>query len=125
MLIALALLSGSLLAWPALTRKQSALNTTEAIQLINQRHALILDIRSTSEFAQGHIAQAKSIPLKELEAQINRVNYDKKKPVLITCATGGHSSRAMKILRTAGHNEIYYLEGGLVNWQKASLPLVK
>jgi hypothetical protein len=68
-LLGLALASGGMLLWPLVSRPfrmSHEVSTFEAVQLINRRDALVLDVRATGEYAAGHIANAKHIP----EAQV-------------------------------------------------------
>ena len=51
------------------------MNTLEATQLINQRDAVIIDIRDQAEYARGHIANAKNFPAKVLDER--RAEIDK------------------------------------------------
>ncbi|MFX5530395.1 rhodanese-like domain-containing protein, partial [Acinetobacter baumannii] len=61
-LIALAVVSGGLLAWPTISRSAGGktVNATAATQLINKRGAVVVDIREPAEYAKGHLPQAKS-----------------------------------------------------------------
>ncbi len=70
-LIALAVVSGGLLAWPTIARGTGgkAVNTVAATQLINKRGAVVVDIREAAEYAKGHLPQAKSAPLADLAAR--------------------------------------------------------
>ena len=114
MLLALAALSGGLLAWPVLMRNANGLDPTQVTQLINRRHALIIDIR-----APEHIA------LDTLASKAPQLGRNKATPVVVICQTGLRSQRACATIRTAGYAEVFNLEGGILAWQKAGLPLVK
>ena len=62
-LIAVAVVSGLMLIWPLFAgRGGNRVSTLEATQLINQKDAVIVDIRDQAEFARGHIAGARSLP---------------------------------------------------------------
>lgn len=68
-LVGLAIGSAAMLLWPGLRRSASGvvdLSPTEAVMLINREHPLVLDVRDPAEFAGGHIADARNIPLNEL-----------------------------------------------------------
>jgi hypothetical protein len=64
-LIAIAVVSGGLLAWPQIKAGTGGkrVNTAAATQLINKRNAVVVDIRDAADFAKGHLPQAKSAPL--------------------------------------------------------------
>ena len=73
-LFSVALTSGALLLWPALTSGggASGLNPTQVVQLMNREKATVIDVCEPSEFAAGHILGAKNLPLAQLEAQLAR-----------------------------------------------------
>ena len=50
---------------------------------------------------------------------------DKNKPVLVYCAIGGRSSKAMAIMKKEGFKEVYNLEGGMTAWKDAGMPITK
>lgn len=125
MLLALAALSGGLLAWPVLTRNTSGLDPSQITQLINRRNALIIDIRASEAFAAGHLPQAKHISLDNLASKAPHLGRNKTTPIVIVCQTGLRSQRACAMVRTAGYAEVFNLEGGILAWQKSGLPLVK
>ena len=54
-LIAILVVSGGLLAWPALRRGRGGLSAAEATQLINRRNAVVIDVRAPADFAAGHL----------------------------------------------------------------------
>ena len=64
-LFAVALVSGGLLAWPTLRRGAPAggVSAAEAVLLINRQKAVLVDVRDAAEYAAGHVANAKNIPL--------------------------------------------------------------
>ena len=125
MLLALAALSGGLLAWPVLMRNTSGLDPIQTTQLINRRNALIIDIRTPEDFAAGHLPQAKHIALDTLANKAPQLGRSKTTPVVVVCQTGLRSQRACATIRTAGYAEVFNLEGGILAWQKSGLPLVK
>ncbi|HBW86879.1 MAG TPA: hypothetical protein DEF82_09115 [Crocinitomicaceae bacterium] len=47
--------------------------------------------------------------------------FDKKKPLLVYCAAGGRSSKAIKNLSKAGFRKVYDLEGGFDDWRLINL----
>ena len=126
-LIALAVVSGGLLAWPTISRSAGGktVNATTATQLINKRGAVVVDIREPAEYAKGHLPQAKSAPLAELANRAASLAKDKSAPIIVVCQTGQRSSKAHAALKQAGFGEVYSLEGGVAAWQQAGLPLVK
>lgn len=124
-LIVIAFVSGGMLLWPAIQRRSGgpALDTLAATRLINDSHAVILDVRDAAEFASGHLPNARNIPLAELSNRSGELPSGK--PVLVCCATGNRSGSAATMLRKAGRDQIFNLAGGLQGWRQAGLPIIK
>ena len=125
LLIVIAFVSGGMLFWPMINRRAGGplLDTLGATRLINDSNAVVIDVRSNSEFADGHLPSAKNIPLEDLEKRADEIPAGK--PVLLVCATGARSGRASGILRKASRTEVFNLDGGLGAWRQAGLPVVK
>ncbi|HQU14547.1 MAG: hypothetical protein B7Z66_02780 [Chromatiales bacterium 21-64-14] len=95
----------------------------EAVQLINHRNALILDVRSDGEFKDGHIPHARHMPLEGLKTTATQLAKFKDRPVVVYCRTGSRSARAGSLLRAQGFEDIFNLDGGILAWQTANLPV--
>lgn len=123
LLIAVAFVSGGLLLWPLMRARAGGptLSTLQATQLINGRHAQIVDVREASDFAKGSLPNARNIPVPSLGQRMKELKKDK--PVLLLCSNGQVSGRAAAQLRAAGFAEVYTLAGGLGAWREAGLPL--
>jgi rhodanese-related sulfurtransferase len=126
-LIAIAFVSGAMLVWPLVRRGAGgpSVGTLEATMLINQKDAVVIDVREPGEFAQSHILNARNVPLGELEARIKDLERFKEKPVIVSCATGNRSGSAASILRKRGFTNVVNLAGGVAAWQQAGLPTEK
>jgi rhodanese-related sulfurtransferase len=97
----------------------------QAVQLFNRDDALPLDIRSTSDFAAGHIVNARNIPMADLKSRLDELKKAKDKPVVVYCATGTTSAAATRDLSAAGFERVYSLKGGIAAWRNENLPLTK
>ena len=131
-LISAAFLSGALLMWPLAMRGASArsINTLGATQLLNMQDALLIDLREAKDIAKGIAPQAIHIPLSSLPSQIDdlkkRANKGKSQvPVILMCQSGWRGMKAGRILKKAGIQEVFNLEGGFDAWQQAGLPVSK
>jgi rhodanese-related sulfurtransferase len=127
-LIAVAFVSGAMLVWPLVRRGAggSWVSTLEATQLINQKDAIILDVREPSEFAATHILNSRNIPLGELAARAEKeLAKFRSRPVIVACASGSRSSSAVAILKKSGFENVYNLSGGVSAWRQAGLPTAK
>jgi len=126
-LIAVAVVSGGMLLWPVLRSGagSGALNPTDAVQLINREKAVVVDVCSPEEYAAGHVAGAKNVPLADLESRLPAVVKNKALPVILVCASGVRSKRAVAVARKLGYEKAQSLSGGLAAWRGASLPVEK
>jgi rhodanese-related sulfurtransferase len=128
------LLTGALIAvialilyteFQRLTRKYRALAPTEAVRVMNQDGALVLDVREDNEFTGGRIAGARHIPLGVLKKRVADIERFKESPVLVYCRTGARSAVAASQLVAAGFTDVTNLQGGIQAWQSAGLPVKK
>ena len=108
-----------------LNRKYKQLNTTEAVQLLNQDDSVILDVREDSEVRSGKIKGAKHIPLAQLKTRMAELDSAKAKPILVYCRSGNRSSHACNQLTKAGFTNVSNLAGGISAWESANLPISK
>jgi len=78
---------------------------TDYSQLV-KNGAIILDVRSTGEYAGGHIKGSINIPVDQLRNNLAKLK-DKKKPIITCCASGMRSSSAKSILLNAGYEDVH------------------
>jgi rhodanese-related sulfurtransferase len=122
-LIVAALVSGGLLLWP-LARARAAgptVSTLQATQLINSRHAQVVDVRDGAAFAAGSLPNARNIPVDAIDTRAGELKKDR--PVIVVCQDGRSSTRAAARLRAQGFAEVFILDGGLAGWRDAGLPV--
>lgn len=91
------------------------LSSDEAQALVKQG-ALLLDVRTTGEFAGGHLGGALNIPVQELEEKLASVPAKKDQPVVIYCHSGRRSAAAAEMLKKAGYTKVFDL-GAMSNWK--------
>ena len=125
MLILVALASGTMLLLPLLQGGGAGLTPAAAVQLINRERAVVIDVCEPDEDAAGHVNGAKSIPLAELEAKLPGAVKNKATPLVLVCASGMRSGRAVAIARKLGYEKAESLAGGLKSWRAADLPVTK
>jgi rhodanese-related sulfurtransferase len=90
------------------------LGAKEAVNLkeLANKKATILDVRTKSEYQNGHIKGSVNIPLDKLQNNISKIN--KNKPVITCCASGMRSASAKSILKANGFSEVHN-GGGWIN----------
>ena len=129
MLFGTAVVTGGMLIWPLVNRLLGAgapqVGPTEAVQLINRRDALVLDVRDKAEFAAGHIPNARNIPLPELGGRLREIEKFKARPIVISCQSGARAAGVCGLLKKNGFGEVFSLRGGIGGWVEASLPVEK
>ena len=98
------------------------MSPADAVKLINGG-ATVLDIRPAERFAAGHIIGAVNIPAGELAGREEEVAKKKDRPVIVCCENGTTSARAATMLRKAAYPAVVRLKGGVMAWERESLPL--
>jgi rhodanese-related sulfurtransferase len=123
-----AVITGGMLVWPLvsrLIRPGHEVSPVEAVQLINRRDAVVIDVRDAAEYASGHITNARHIPEAQLVERMKELAKFKARPIIVTCRAGGRAATAATVLRKHGFGEVFALRGGIAAWQQASMPLEK
>jgi len=126
--ITIAFLSGSMLFWSFFGNRIRGIKEVDcvgALQLINHKNALVLDVREDGEYKLGHILNSRLIPLGKLAERVGEIEKHKEQPVVVVCRSGNRSGTACVILGKRGFKQAYNLSGGVTAWQKANLPLEK
>ncbi|MDY6981422.1 MAG: rhodanese-like domain-containing protein [Pseudomonadota bacterium] len=105
-------------------RGYASTSPSEAVKMINREDALVLDVREDTEYQEGHIINAKHLPLSQLSDQMNQLEKHKERPIIVACRSGQRSGQACATLKKAGFDNVYNLGGGIMAWKNANLPLV-
>lgn len=95
--------------------------TPQQAQKLLKEKVLFVDVREAEEFAESRIPGAKLLPLSEFAARVAELPKDE--PVVLYCRSGGRSAQAAAWLAAKGHAEVLNLEGGILAWYRAGLPL--
>jgi rhodanese-related sulfurtransferase len=122
-----AAVSGSLLLWPMLNKGAggaSKVSASDAVQLINREKAVLIDVSEPAEYAAGHVAGSKSVPLGDLESS-TALPKNKSLPLVVVCPTGTRAGRAVATLKKLGFENSRALAGGFAAWRAANLPVEK
>jgi len=76
-----------------------------------EQGALLIDVRTTEEFAQGHVEGALNIPYQEIDKLMSAIGTDKTRPVVVYCRSGNRSGKAKVVLETKGYTNIFNATG--------------
>ena len=107
------------------TQRFASLTPAAAVQLMNNEDVVVLDVREPTETIGGKIAKAIQIPVSGMTKRIDELDKHKDKTMLVYCKTGARAGVACKQLSKNGFDKVYSLNGGLMAWQEAHLPLSK
>lgn len=98
----------------------SAVSVTQLQNLASQP-VLLVDVRSGSEFASGHIPSAVNIPMDQIEGRLD--DLDRNLPIVLICQSGKRASMTAGLLDSC-QRQVSVLEGGTKAWIQAGLPVV-
>src|SRR5579885_153207 len=109
-----------------LDEARSAIRQIDAEQArkLLEQGAIIIDVRESEEWRQGHIPQATFIPRGFLELRVEEKIPDRKAPVIVQCASGTRSLLAARTLAEMGYENLYNLTGGFNGWKYMGLACV-
>src|SRR5271163_3118684 len=96
----------------------------QARKMLDQPGTVLIDVRESDEWRQGHIPQAIAIPRGFLELRVEEKVPDHKTPVILQCASGTRSLLAARTLHELGYENIYNMTGGFNSWKDRGLPWV-
>jgi len=94
-----------------------------AVQLINHKDAVVVDIRSDDAYAKGHIIDAIHLPAERLEDSLDQLAAYRDRAIIVCCNSGRQSAKAASLLAKNGFSAVYKLAGGMMSWESAHLPL--
>jgi hydroxyacylglutathione hydrolase len=96
--------------------------TVDTLRARIEREApLVIDVRSSGEYAAGHLMGSRNIPLGYLRDRLAEIPVNE--PVVVHCQSGMRSAIATSIMSAAGRTNVIDLIGGYVAWAAAGLPV--
>ncbi|MGP4123022.1 MAG: rhodanese-like domain-containing protein [Sodalis sp. (in: enterobacteria)] len=98
----------------------------EAIRLINNEDAVIVDLCSRDDYRKGHILNSLNLAAADIKSgNLGNLDKAKGKPVIVVCASGTTSRAPAKNLIKIGFERVYVLKDGISGWNGANLPLIR
>ncbi|MEP0366519.1 MAG: rhodanese-like domain-containing protein [Cyclobacteriaceae bacterium] len=99
------------------------INTAEEVMGVLSTDLQLIDVRTPQEYDAGHIKNATLINIQdpEFESKMNQLN--KEKPVMVYCAVGGRSSRAVALIKDMGFSKVYNYKGGMKDWAASGMEM--
>jgi rhodanese-related sulfurtransferase len=92
--------------------------------LISQNSGILLDVRTRSEFKNGHLDKAGNLNYYALDFRKKLKLIPRNQPIYLYCNTGYRSEKATEILIENGYANVYNLQHGIMEWELRNLPLV-
>jgi len=89
-------------------------SSTDQIKEYMEKGAVVLDVRTPAEWAEGHAKGSKMITLNEVQQNIDKIK-SWNKPVVVVCRSGGRAGSAISYLKNAGIDAV---NGGA--WQNVA-----
>ena len=97
--------------------------TELAARLGAERDLMVLDVREPVEWAEGHVADARHIPMRQVAERLGELPRDRR--IAITCAGGVRSSLVASMLLSRGFTDLVNVWGGMTGWVQAGLPTTR
>ena len=92
--------------------------------LQNDENVTLLDVRTIGEFKSGHLRDAKLIPLSKLEENLDKLQADKHKKIIVYCRSGNRSVSASRILEKHGFTPLN-VKQGIIGLMGVKMEIVK
>ena len=104
------------------SRKATKLDPQEVIFQLNNKDALLIDLRNEKEFSKGKISKAIYVG-PDLENCKKEIEKNLDKPIVLFCQNGNKSDEFSKELKKSG-TDTFILKGGINSWTADGLPLL-
>lgn len=107
------------------TQGSDALDPAGFAELVAKPGTVVLDVRTPSEYAEGHLQGAMNIDVNAADFTTRVNQLDKDKAYAVYCRSGNRSGAALKIMKDAGFTQVQHLDGGITAWTSSDRPVVK
>ena len=114
---------------PYATLEVQDVTSQEAFDLIQENHGnpdfIILDVRTSLEFQDGHIEGALSIDVNLPSFSEELEQLDRNATYLVYCRTGNRSRTALTMMDHLAFTRAYHLTNGITEWVDTGLPVIE
>jgi rhodanese-related sulfurtransferase len=100
------------------------LSTSQVVQAMNAETAILLDVRESKDFDQGHVTNAINIPHAKVADSLKQLEKHREKQIIVTDNMGQHAAAVSRMLAKAEFN-VALMRGGMSEWKTEGLPVVK
>lgn len=132
-LLTLALIS--LFSFSVFAAQTPKISQAELMGLLSQQQSeqetksdptfIVLDVRTPKEFNNGHIKNAINISHNTVTENLSLLEKYKDKMIVVHCRSGRRAISAEKVLQENGFSNVRHLDGDMLGWVRAKLPIVK
>ena len=95
--------------------------TPQKVGILTNQGAKIIDIREPKDFQTGHISGSRNIPYSKIKENLDALKAETQ-PLIIVCKMGTSASTVAQQLEK---DNVYRLDGGILNWKNQGLPVIK
>jgi rhodanese-related sulfurtransferase len=93
-----------------------SVSSDAAAEMFAQRQAVIVDVREQQEWDEARIEGAIHLPLGQLSSRLQELEPYRNTTLIVQCRSGRRSAEAIHIIKAAGFDQLYNLEGGIQSW---------
>jgi rhodanese-related sulfurtransferase len=117
--------SALLIAGCSSSSSATDLSVNEFSSKIAESGVVTLDVRTPGEFAEGYIEGARLIDFQSGNFENEIATLDKNATYAVYCRSGNRSGQAVKVMKDVGFSNVFNMNGGVIEWANAGLPLVR
>ena len=90
-------------------------------EVMTRDDVIVLDVREQWEYDEGHIPGVIHMPMNDVSANLDQIPTDQ--TIIVSCRSGNRSGQVTNFLREQGYENVHNMEGGIVAWERAGLPV--
>jgi len=106
-------------------RGQRPISVNQAVHLMNNKDAVVVDTRTAADYKKGHILNARHIPMAGIEGRAKEIAKAHDRTIICYCGSGSVAPQAASKLRKLGYTDVHALKGGINGWQADGLPVTR
>ena len=102
-----------------------AVDVARAKEILDQppEGLVVLDVRTPDEFSSGHLPGAVLVDFYDADFPQQIQALDRDVPYLVYCRSGGRSAKTEQLMGQLGFSDVTDVEGGMLAWADAGLPM--
>jgi rhodanese-related sulfurtransferase len=99
--------------------------TQQSLLAMDKSNHVIIDVRTQQEYQAGHVPNAINVPLQKLQSDFQAAALSKNKTLVLYCRSGYRAGKAAEVLKDNGYTNLLHLDGDMLGWIEAKLPIEK